>query len=96
MKRSVMKKSVLNIVGNSDVLNPMRDSTPFEIKPTMGSPMITKTGPHGFPTRVSPCLLQSRTSSANATESYSYVTRVPSDSKIDSVIRYLGLVSPNG
>ena len=42
-KRSVMKNSVLNILGNSDVLIPIRDNTPFEIKPIIGSPRITDT-----------------------------------------------------
>ena len=93
MKRSVMKKSVLNIVGSSDVLNPMRDSTPFEIKPTIGSPIITKITTTLFSHQGISLPPQSRTLSANATDSYSYVMRVPSDSKIDSVIRYLGLVS---
>jgi len=42
-KKSVMKNSVLNIAGNSDVSNPIMDNIPFEIKPMIGSPSITET-----------------------------------------------------
>ena len=42
-KRSVIKNSLLNIPGNSDVLIPIRDSNPIEIKPIIGSPKIKET-----------------------------------------------------
>mgnify|MGYP005649789973 CR=1 FL=1 len=39
-KRSVIKNSLLNILENSDVFIPIRDNTPIEIKPIIGSPRI--------------------------------------------------------